>query len=117
MNDINLDNVFSVTLRDSGEVALINGDTKEIWGIVKTGYAVRISRVPRLQAAIGYVIGRDGRPRPDRHVVREAHDRRHTEGWSKRVRSIPRSSRVSKTSTPSSATTGRRSTSSPTAQR
>ena len=40
MNNINIENVFSVTLRDSGEVALIDGDTRQIWGIVKTGYAV-----------------------------------------------------------------------------
>ena len=60
MNDINLDNVFSVTLRDSGEVALINGDTKEIWGIVKTGYAVHISRTSASGRYV-YVIGRDGR--------------------------------------------------------
>ena len=43
MNKINLKNVFSVTLRDTGEVALIDGDTKEIVNIVKTGYAVHIS--------------------------------------------------------------------------
>jgi len=44
MNKINLKNVFSVTLRDTGEVALIDGDTKKIISIVKTGYAVHISR-------------------------------------------------------------------------
>jgi nitrite reductase (NO-forming)/hydroxylamine reductase len=32
MNDVNLKNVFAVTLRDSGEVALIDGDTKEDLG-------------------------------------------------------------------------------------
>jgi nitrite reductase (NO-forming)/hydroxylamine reductase len=31
MNKRNLDNIFAVTLRDSGEVALIDGDTKERW--------------------------------------------------------------------------------------
>lgn len=60
MNNINLDNVFSVTLRDSGEVALIDGDTKKIWGIVKTGYAVHISRLSASGRYV-YVIGRDGR--------------------------------------------------------
>ena len=60
MNSINLKNVFSVTLRDSGEVALIDGDTKKIWGIVKTGYAVHISRVSYSGRYV-YVIGRDGR--------------------------------------------------------
>jgi hypothetical protein len=29
MNKFNLKNMFSVTLRDTGEVALIDGDTKE----------------------------------------------------------------------------------------
>ena len=42
MNKLNLKNIFSVTLRDTGEVALIDGDTKEIVSIVKTGYAVHI---------------------------------------------------------------------------
>ncbi len=60
MNKINLKNVFSVTLRDSGEVALIDGDTKQIWGIVKTGYAVHISRVSKSGRYV-YVIGRDGK--------------------------------------------------------
>lgn len=60
MNNINLNNVFSVTLRDAGEVALIDGDTKKIWGIVKTGYAVHISRLSYSGRYV-YVIGRDGR--------------------------------------------------------
>jgi len=60
MNKINLKNVFSVTLRDSGEVALIDGDTKKIWGIVKTGYAVHISRLSASGRYV-YVIGRDGK--------------------------------------------------------
>jgi nitrite reductase (NO-forming)/hydroxylamine reductase len=60
MNKVNLKNVFSVTLRDSGEVALIDGDTKQIWGIVKTGYAVHISRVSKSGRYV-YVIGRDGK--------------------------------------------------------
>ncbi|GAO37154.1 nitrite reductase [Sulfuricella sp. T08] len=60
MNKINLKNVFSVTLRDTGEVALIDGDTKQIWGIVKTGYAVHISRLS-MSGRYVYVIGRDGK--------------------------------------------------------
>ncbi|MFA7432978.1 MAG: cytochrome D1 domain-containing protein [Gemmobacter sp.] len=59
MNSINLNNVFSVTLRDAGEVALIDGDTKEIISRVKTGYAVHISRLSYSGRYI-YVIGRDG---------------------------------------------------------
>lgn len=60
MNKINLENLFSVTLRDTGEVALIDGDTKEIRSIVKTGYAVHISRLSASGRYV-YVIGRDGR--------------------------------------------------------
>ncbi|MBI3222136.1 MAG: c-type cytochrome [Nitrosomonadales bacterium] len=60
MSKVNLKNVFSVTLRDAGEVALIDGDTKKIWGIVKTGYAVHISRVSASGRYV-YVIGRDGK--------------------------------------------------------
>ena len=60
MNKFNLNNIFSVTLRDTGEVALIDGDTKEIRSIVKTGYAVHISRLSASGRYV-YVIGRDGR--------------------------------------------------------
>ncbi|WP_295008577.1 nitrite reductase [uncultured Dechloromonas sp.] len=60
MNKVNLENIFSVTLRDAGEVALIDGDTKQIWGIVKTGYAVHISRLS-LSGRYIHVVGRDGR--------------------------------------------------------
>ena len=60
MNKFNLKNMFSVTLRDTGEVALIDGDTKDIRSIVKTGYAVHISRMSKSGRYI-YVIGRDGR--------------------------------------------------------
>jgi len=60
MNKFNLKNMFSVTLRDTGEVALIDGDTKEIRSIVKTGYAVHISRLSKSGRYV-YVIGRDGR--------------------------------------------------------
>ena len=59
MNKINLKNVFSVTLRDAGEVALVDGDTKQIIDRVKTGYAVHISRLSASGRYV-YVIGRDG---------------------------------------------------------
>lgn len=45
MNDWDIPNLFSVTLRDSGEVALIDGNSYEIKAIIKTGYAVHISRI------------------------------------------------------------------------
>jgi nitrite reductase (NO-forming) / hydroxylamine reductase len=60
MNSYNLDNVFSVTLRDSGEVALIDGDTYQIINIIKTGYAVHISRISHSKRYV-YTIGRDGK--------------------------------------------------------
>jgi len=60
LNNYNLDNVFAVTLRDSGEIALIDGDTKKIINILKTGYAVHISRVSHSGRYI-YTIGRDGK--------------------------------------------------------
>jgi nitrite reductase (NO-forming)/hydroxylamine reductase len=56
----NSDNFFAVTLRDSGEVAIIDGDTKEIVAIVKTGYAVHISR-PSASGRYVYTIGRDAK--------------------------------------------------------
>ncbi|MDS4019530.1 MAG: cytochrome D1 domain-containing protein, partial [Candidatus Competibacter sp.] len=60
MNNYNIDNIFSTTLRDSGEVAIIDGDTKKIINIVKTGYAVHISRLSASGRYL-YVIGRDGK--------------------------------------------------------
>ena len=45
MNDYNIANIFSTTLRDTGEVALIDGDTKQIINIVKTGYAVHFAHL------------------------------------------------------------------------
>jgi nitrite reductase (NO-forming)/hydroxylamine reductase len=60
MNNYNIDNIFSTTLRDTGEVALIDGDTKKIINIVKTGYAVHISRLSASGRYI-YVIGRDAK--------------------------------------------------------
>ena len=60
MNSIDIDNLFSVTLRDSGEVALIDGATKKIVNIVKTGYAVHISRTSASGRYV-YVIGRDAK--------------------------------------------------------
>jgi nitrite reductase (NO-forming)/hydroxylamine reductase len=60
MNNINIDNLFSVTLRDAGQVALIDGDSKKIVNIVKTGYAVHISRMSASGRYL-YVIGRDAK--------------------------------------------------------
>lgn len=60
MNAYNLDNLFSVTLRDAGQVALIDGDTKQIIAIIPTGYAVHISRLSASGRYL-YVIGRDAK--------------------------------------------------------
>lgn len=57
---LNYENFFSVTLRDSGEVAIIDGDTKKIVNILKTGYAVHISRTSASSRYI-YTIGRDAK--------------------------------------------------------
>ena len=59
-NKLNLDNIFAVTLRDAGEVAIIDGDTKQIVTIIKTGYAVHISRMSHSGRYV-YTIGRDGK--------------------------------------------------------
>jgi len=72
MNNYNIANIFSTTLRDTGEVALIDGDTKQIINVVKTGYAVHISRVSASGRYL-FVIGRDAKinmidlwmPKPD----------------------------------------------------
>jgi len=60
MNKLNLGNLFSVTLRDAGQVALIDGDTKEIVTTLKTGYAVHISRYSASGRYL-YVTGRDAK--------------------------------------------------------
>jgi nitrite reductase (NO-forming) / hydroxylamine reductase len=60
MNDIDIDNLFSVTLRDTGEVALIDGESKEIVQILKTGYAVHISRMSASGRYL-FTIGRDAK--------------------------------------------------------
>ncbi len=60
MNNYNIENIFSVTLRDDGKVALIDGDTKKIITTIKTGYAVHISRVSASGRYL-FVIGRDAK--------------------------------------------------------
>lgn len=60
MNNYDLDNLFSVTLRDAGEIALIDGNSKKIVNIIKTGYAVHISRISASGRYL-YVIGRDAK--------------------------------------------------------
>jgi nitrite reductase (NO-forming)/hydroxylamine reductase len=59
-NKYDIDNIFAVTLRDAGEVALIDGDTKQIITTIKTGYAVHISRLSSSGRYV-YAIGRDAK--------------------------------------------------------
>ncbi|MGD9869414.1 MAG: cytochrome D1 domain-containing protein [Thauera sp.] len=60
MNDLDLENLFSVTLRDDGKIALIDGDSKKIVRILETGYAVHISRMSASGRYL-FVIGRDAK--------------------------------------------------------
>lgn len=60
MNDLDLENLFSVTLRDAGQIALIDGGSKEIVDILDTGYAVHISRISASGRYL-FVIGRDAK--------------------------------------------------------
>jgi len=59
MNKINLSNVFAITLRDAGKLALVDGDTLKIWKILDSGYAVHISRLSASGRYV-YTVGRDG---------------------------------------------------------
>jgi nitrite reductase (NO-forming)/hydroxylamine reductase len=59
LNDIDIDNLMSVTLRDAGQIALIDGGTYEIRAVIDTGYAVHISRISASGRYL-FVIGRDG---------------------------------------------------------
>ncbi len=56
----NTDDMMSVTLRDSGQVAIIDGKSKDIVSIIETGYAVHISR-PSNSGRYVYTIGRDAK--------------------------------------------------------
>ncbi len=60
MNDLDLENLFSVTLRDDGKIALIDGASKQIVRILETGYAVHISRMSASGRYL-FVIGRDAK--------------------------------------------------------
>jgi nitrite reductase (NO-forming) / hydroxylamine reductase len=58
--DRNWENYFVVTLRDAGQVAVIDGDNFEVVAHVDTGYAVHISRMSATGRYV-YTIGRDGK--------------------------------------------------------
>ncbi len=60
LNNLDIDNLFSVTLRDAGQIALIDGVTKKIEHIIPTGYAVHISRMSASGRYL-FAIGRDAK--------------------------------------------------------
>lgn len=60
LHDLNWQNIFGVILRDMGQVAIIDGDTKELVTIIETGFAVHILRTSS-SGRYFYSIGRDGK--------------------------------------------------------
>jgi len=60
MNNLDLDNLFAVTLRDTGQIALIAGKSKKIISVITTGYAVHISRMSASGRYL-FTIGRDAK--------------------------------------------------------
>ncbi len=60
MTKRNWKNYFGVVLRDAGQVAIIDGDTKEKVTILNTGFAVHILRTSS-SGRYFYSIGRDGK--------------------------------------------------------
>src|SRR5690625_190313 len=59
-HDWDVDDMFAVTLRDAGEVAIIDGASKEVVSYLPTGYAVHISRASS-SGRYFTTIGRDGK--------------------------------------------------------
>lgn len=54
------ENYFGVVLRDAGQVAIIDGDSKELVTVLDTGFAVHILRSSS-SGRYFYAVGRDGR--------------------------------------------------------
>ncbi|KJU85160.1 cytochrome cd1 nitrite reductase [Candidatus Magnetobacterium bavaricum] len=59
-HSLNWQNFMGVVLRDTGKVAIIDGDTKKLVSIVDTGFAVHILR-SSASGRFFYSIGRDGK--------------------------------------------------------
>jgi nitrite reductase (NO-forming)/hydroxylamine reductase len=55
-----IDNLFGFILRDVGKGAILDGDSKELMGVVDTGFAVHIFRASGTGRYF-YTIGRDGK--------------------------------------------------------
>ncbi len=60
LNKLDLDNLFAVVLRDAGQIALIDGNTKKIVQTIRTGYSVHTTRVSASGRYL-YAIGRDAK--------------------------------------------------------
>lgn len=60
MHKRNIDNLFAVILRDAGKIGIIDGDTKELWTTVDSGYAVHTLRYSASGRYL-YTIGRDAK--------------------------------------------------------
>ncbi|MFQ5536504.1 MAG: cytochrome D1 domain-containing protein [Gemmatimonadota bacterium] len=60
MTKRNWENYFGVVLRDAGQIAIIDGDTKEKVAIINTGFAVHILRSSSTGRYF-YAVGRDGK--------------------------------------------------------
>ncbi|MDH5716968.1 MAG: nitrite reductase [Spirochaetia bacterium] len=56
----NLDNMFAVILRDAGKIGIIDGDTKEMFSVIDSGYAVHTLRYSASGRYL-YTIGRDAK--------------------------------------------------------
>ena len=108
-NQLDLDNLFSVTLRDTGEIALIDGATYEIVKIFPTGYAVHISRMSASGRYL-YVIGRDAQINVFDLYMDPPAEVAGSRSGSRRARSRRPRRKGGRTSTPSPAPTGRRNT-------
>ncbi|MCR4344919.1 MAG: hypothetical protein NUV44_09160 [Candidatus Scalindua sp.] len=59
-HDRDVANMFAVVLRDAGQIAIIDGDTKEVVSTIDSGYAVHIVRMS-MSGRYVYSIGRDGK--------------------------------------------------------
>lgn len=60
MHKRNIDNLFAVILRDAGKIGIIDGDTKEVWTTVDSGFAVHTLRYS-FSGRYLYTIGRDAK--------------------------------------------------------
>jgi nitrite reductase (NO-forming) / hydroxylamine reductase len=50
-HDLDWEDFFGVILRDMGQVAIVDGGSKELVSLVETGYAIHILRAPAPAAA------------------------------------------------------------------